>query len=1064
MEEPKAQVSLTSLVVLLKHQKLLEMQLLARRQWLEDQTQNHDLPDELRVRMRIEQKQLQLAKLQAQSRHEVLHDSLQILGDLHPDRRAKKLSRNELRPGMELERILQMDKDQRERDQRKKFMEMMQRAHAQFRDTQQNRKKELARLNRAILQFHREREKKRRQEEDKQRRDRLKALRENKEEEYLELIQNTKNERLTQLLQQTEEYLGQIGARVQSERERAFQFKSTEERELELLNERQRAEAATTSQQPPPPPPPTTQFQRQKGYYALAHRIQERVNKQPNMLEGGKLKDYQLEGLQWMVSLYNNGLNGILADEMGLGKTIQTIGLLSYLIEVKRNKGPFLIIVPLSTLANWQIEFEKWAPSIVAVQYRGNKDHLKRIEKTCFADPNSYNCVLTTYEMILKATFLRKRMWQYVIVDEGHRLKNADCKLFRMLATFTCRHRLLLTGTPLQNSLDELWALLNFLLPMIFSSCDNFEEWFNAPFQEKGGTQSDRLDMDEEETLLVINRLHQVLRPFVLRREKKEVESQLPEKKEHVIRCAISGWQTVLYDQIQKKALRTVDPTSNRLRVSTLNNTLVQLRKVCNHPFLISNEYQYSNDELIRSSGKFDLLNKILPKLLRTNHKVLIFSQMTRLLDLLEEYLSFKDVKYCRLDGSTKPEERGEVVKNFSNPASDIHVFLLSTRAGGLGLNLQVADTVILYDSDWNPQQDLQAQDRAHRIGQQSEVRVFRFVTATPMEQSMYERAMRKLDMDAKIIQAGKFNNRYTDIDRQEFLTQLLREQADASETTDVPDSHMLNTLISRSKAEFELFQQMDLDAQAERERLWRSSGQAGPLPPHLMGEDEIPAWMTQIDIPADKDSDAEPDTSGRRKRTKVMYDDGLSDKQFDKLLNSDVLDGNMDEGLTAQSIRKLHLERKRRKRQRFAGDESDDGEGDDNDGDDIDVVPKKTKLTHPPSKPWMAGAIKLFNAVLDAQDQDGRRVSDLFVELPSRSELPDYYRVIKQPVDLRSVELSLANNVYATPHQFIQDIRRISQNAKTYNIDSSQLFIDAVFIENLVEDLIPELLPELID
>jgi SWI/SNF-related matrix-associated actin-dependent regulator of chromatin subfamily A protein 2/4 len=261
-------------------------------------------------------------------------------------------------------------------------------------------------------------------------------------------------------------------------------------------------------------------------YYAVAHRVREPVTTQSALLVGGTLKQYQIQGLEWLVSLYNNHLNGILADEMGLGKTIQTIALITYLMEVKKVNGPYLIIVPLSTLANWVNEFNKWSPSVSTLIFKGNPQTRKNLGQVL--RNGKFNVLLTTYEYVIRdKALLAKIKWRYMIIDEGHRMKNHHCKLTQVLNTYyIAPHRLLLTGTPLQNKLPELWALLNFLLPSIFKSCTTFEQWFNAPF----ATTCEKVELNSEETLLIIRRLHKVLRPFLLRRLKKEVESQLPDK------------------------------------------------------------------------------------------------------------------------------------------------------------------------------------------------------------------------------------------------------------------------------------------------------------------------------------------------------------------------------------------------------------------------------------------------------------------------------------------------------------------------------------------------------
>lgn len=338
-----------------------------------------------------------------------------------------------------------------------------------------------------------------------------------------------------------------------------------------------------------------------------------------------------------MISLYNNNLNGILADEMGLGKTIQTISLFAYLIGNKKNEGPFLVVVPLVTTNNWKNEFALWAPSIKVITYKGKKNerpmlaHRLKVEK--------FNVVLTTYEYILndKAT-LSKIQWQYIVVDEGHRMKNTKSKFAQTLGLgYVSAHRILLTGTPLQNNLSELWALLNFLLPSIFSSCDEFKKWFDKPFSKmhpltnKAIQQKTKeeafFDLNEEEQLLIINRLHQVLRPFLLRRVKTEVEKELPPKSETLIKVELSSWQRIVYNGMKENGKLAIDPNSGKTGTKSLSNTLMQMRKICNHPYFFLDEYPEENlDWIFKSSGKFELLDRLVPKFIKSGHKLLIFS------------------------------------------------------------------------------------------------------------------------------------------------------------------------------------------------------------------------------------------------------------------------------------------------------------------------------------------------------------------------------------------------------------------------------------------------------
>jgi superfamily II DNA or RNA helicase len=550
-------------------------------------------------------------------------------------------------------------------------------------------------------------------------------------------------------------------------------------------------------------------------YYVQAHTQSERVREQPRMVTGGTLQPYQVAGVEWLVSLYNNRLNGILADEMGLGKTIQTISLLAHLMERKNNKGPFFVCVPLSTLSNWKNEFARWAPGIRVAPYMGTAAERKVLQQTVLAR-GEFNVLLTTYDFALRdASRLTTVPWQYIIVDEGHRLKNANSRLTLVLGQeYSSRYRLLLTGTPLQNSLPELWSLLNFLLPKVFGSVDDFEAWFSRPFSaykgpgqgsgsgaggagagpDGGGAVAQSLSLTAEEKLLIIARLHAILRPFLLRRVKSQVLTQLPPKVEYVVRCELSAWQRLQYTQVQRYGCVPTDPEEVAASGAAagdgtkraLNNLLTQLRKVVNHPFLLCGSHAV-DDSLWRSSGKFELLDRLLPKLKATGHRALIFSQTTSLLDILEEYLEMCGHTFLRLDGRTPAAEREESMRLFNAPDSPFFLFLLSTRAGGLGINLATADTVILFDSDWNPTADAQAQDRAHRIGQLRQVRVLRLVTVTPFEEMVVARAHDKATMEALVIEAGKFEGGDEGgegggkgEERRKLLEEMIRTELDA--------------------------------------------------------------------------------------------------------------------------------------------------------------------------------------------------------------------------------------------------------------------------------------------
>lgn len=483
----------------------------------------------------------------------------------------------------------------------------------------------------------------------------------------------------------------------------------------------------------------------------------------------GALRDYQLKGVKWLISLWSNGLNGILADQMGLGKTVQTIGFLCHLRNAGHILGPYMVLGPLSTLTNWVSEFERWAPGFPVVLYHGSKQERQHIRSTRMPTGgrigDAFPVVVTSYEILLAdIKFMAKYQWKYIVVDEGHRLKNMNCKLIRELKTLHTENKLLLTGTPLQNNLAELWSLLNFLLPDVFSSLENFESWFD--FTSAVGTKdADKEILAQEQRNKVVSKLHQILKPFLLRRVKTDVETSLPGKMEVILYASMSDKQKELNQQLRDRTLNEELSKASRGRggpsIASLNNVLMQMRKNCNHPDLITGPFDGSvffpsPEELVRDCGKMALLERLFNRLLPNGHKILIFSQMTTMLDLLSSYLDAKEVQHCRIDGSISWQDRQESMKRF-NTDPECKVFLLSTRAGGLGINLTAADTCIIYDSDWNPHQDLQAMDRCHRIGQQKPVLVLRLATAHSVEGKMLRRANEKLMLERLVIKKGAF-------------------------------------------------------------------------------------------------------------------------------------------------------------------------------------------------------------------------------------------------------------------------------------------------------------------
>mmetsp|Transcript_28156 Transcript_28156/g.46635 ORF Transcript_28156/g.46635 Transcript_28156/m.46635 type:complete len:848 (+) Transcript_28156:111-2654(+) len=507
----------------------------------------------------------------------------------------------------------------------------------------------------------------------------------------------------------------------------------------------------------------------------------------PNLAEGCILKDYQLEGVRWLVSLFENGVSGILADEMGLGKTIQVIALIAHL-RTQNVSGPFLVVAPLATLPNWIREIEKWLPDQPVVRYHGSaqarEEYMKGPLNPKLKNSTFFPIVVTSYEVAIRdQTKLSKLCdFKHVIVDEGQRLKNHRCTLLASLKKLKAQNRLLLSGTPIQNNLDELWSLLNFVNPSIFDDLSVFQSWFG--FRDIG--QGTRGATDEESIMLeqrknqTVSKLHEILRPFILRRIKKEVLLDMPPKKEIVVYSGLSTLQRGYATMIDQGDLRDQLIMQGIERGRTLSQTNKQMnhRKNVNHPFLFGEPIDAATGTpigsahphlLIRASGKFALLDRMLSRLFKDKHQVLIFSQMTQLLNVIEDYLIYRNWKFCRIDGSTNIDERQRQMDVFNaektngkdggrNESDDrVFVFLLSTRAGGLGINLTCADTCIIFDSDWNPHQDSQAMDRCHRIGQTRPVAVYRLLTAGSVDIEMMEKALSKKKLERMTIAGGEF-------------------------------------------------------------------------------------------------------------------------------------------------------------------------------------------------------------------------------------------------------------------------------------------------------------------
>ncbi|CAJ0562701.1 unnamed protein product, partial [Mesorhabditis spiculigera] len=472
-------------------------------------------------------------------------------------------------------------------------------------------------------------------------------------------------------------------------------------------------------------------------------------------------------------------------------EAVQTITFLSRVYEYGIH-GPFLIVVPLSTIHNWVREFETWT-DMNAVVYHGSaagrqiiEGHEIYHEKPTGSDDKNkglwrkgickLDALITTFEMVVtEVEFLRKINWRVCVIDEAHRLKNRNCKLLTGgLLSLRMEHRVLLTGTPLQNNVEELFSLLNFLHPEKFGSSDEF-------LREFGECKTDEQ----------VTRLQEILKPMMLRRLKEDVEKSLQPREEVIIEVQLSDAQKKYYRAILERNFTHLCKGGT---APSLMNVMMELRKCCNHPFLIQgaeeqivaevrllhpemDEDTAQRKALVDASGKMVLIEKLLPKLKSDGHRVLIFSQMVKVLDLIEEFVSNHGYLYERIDGNVRGDLRQAAIDRFSKKDSDRFVFLLCTRAGGLGINLTAADTVIIFDSDWNPQNDLQAQARCHRIGQQKSVKVYRLITANTYEREMFDKASLKLGLDKAVLQSTTVMDKKEQLTKKE-IEELLKKGA----------------------------------------------------------------------------------------------------------------------------------------------------------------------------------------------------------------------------------------------------------------------------------------------
>uniref|UniRef100_A0A8C5JFI5 Chromodomain helicase DNA binding protein 5 n=1 Tax=Junco hyemalis TaxID=40217 RepID=A0A8C5JFI5_JUNHY len=505
-----------------------------------------------------------------------------------------------------------------------------------------------------------------------------------------------------------------------------------------------------------------------------------KFDKQPWYIDatGGTLHPYQLEGLNWLRFSWAQGTDTILADEMGLGKTVQTIVFLYSLYKEGHSKGPYLVSAPLSTIINWEREFEMWAPDFYVVTYTGDKESRSVIRENEFSFEDNairsgkkvfrmkkeaqikFHVLLTSYELItIDQAVLGSIEWACLVVDEAHRLKNNQSKFFRVLNSYKIDYKLLLTGTPLQNNLEELFHLLNFLTPERFNNLEGFLEEF--------------ADISKEDQ---IKKLHDLLGPHMLRRLKADVFKNMPAKTELIVRVELSQMQKKYYKFILTRNFEALNSKGGGNQVSLLN-IMMDLKKCCNHPYL------------------FPVAAVVCPL---SQNVELQGCLMTKMLDLLEDFLEYEGYKYERIDGGITGGLRQEAIDRFNAPGAQQFCFLLSTRAGGLGINLATADTVIIYDSDWNPHNDIQAFSRAHRIGQNKKVMIYRFVTRASVEERITQVAKRKMMLTHLVVRPG-LGSKSGSMTKQElddilkFGTEELFKDDVEGDNKDVDDSSVIH-------------------------------------------------------------------------------------------------------------------------------------------------------------------------------------------------------------------------------------------------------------------------------
>ncbi|CAK1357625.1 unnamed protein product [Cercospora beticola] len=639
---------------------------------------------------------------------------------------------------------------------------------------------------------------------------------------------------------------------------------------------------------------------------------------QPETLEGGKLMEYQIQGMNWLYYKWFTQKNAILADEMGLGKTIQIIGFLATLVQ-EHNCYPFLVVVPNSTCPNWRREIKRWAPSLRVVAFYGTRESRDLAMKhELYPDgAKDLRChvVVTSYDAAADDNcrkFFKGVQWQGLIVDEGQRLKNDKNQLYSALGALKCPFKVLLTGTPLQNNQRELFNLLHFL-----------DDTFDAAALEE-----EFAELDQEK----IAKLHDMIKPFFLRRTKAQVLTFLPPMAQVIVPVSMSIVQKKLYRSILAKnpdlmkAIFSADANLKQGERASLSNILMQLRKCLCHPFVYNKSIEdrhvdmaASHRNLVDASSKLKLLELILPKLKERGHRVLIFSQFLEMLDCVEDFMDGMQLRYQRLDGQISSLNKQKRIDEFNAPDSPLFAFLLSTRAGGVGINLATADTVIILDPDFNPHQDIQALSRAHRIGQQKKVLCFQIVTRASAEERIMQIGRKKLALDHVLIQEMD-----ADDAEQTDLVSVLRHGAselfeDDGEQDIVYDSMAVDRLIDCSHMEdTKAGEDKTAETQFSFARVW-ANGDASLQDAVNEAEDSVPdpgVWaniLKERERIAAEEATAKAEAFGRGRRARERID-------------------YAGEGADAEAVDMTPV--KRRKKKDTGGDSDTDFQADESDDD----------------------------------------------------------------------------------------------------------------------------------